>query len=126
MRWIPNNPPREFRVGKDGATRLSDCGRIAAAPDEQVTFLTEAGNEYDVVRKSWGYYATPSLNGRLKEHHLRAALIRNAAKRYYVVLVEEGREGEFERYLADEESALVSWLDETAALECIERGAKGG
>ncbi len=27
-----------------------------------------------MTRKSWGYYASPSLNGRLREHGLRAAL----------------------------------------------------
>ena len=52
-----------------------------------------------MTRKDWGYYATPSLNGRLPQKGLRPALMRNAANRFFIVLVEAGREDAFHKYL---------------------------
>ena len=80
MKFIPRSAA-DVRDRAPTTGARSDCGRIALAPDEQVTFTTEAGGEYDVTRKSWGFYATPSINGRLKTFGLRAALVRNVAGR---------------------------------------------
>ena len=79
MRLDRKDPPRTFVVGDN--IKISDCGMIALRPDEQVTFVTEAGAEYDVVRKDWGFYATPSLNGRLLQFGLRAVLIQESPHR---------------------------------------------
>ena len=86
MKFTPKIPPRSFKVGKEGKIRLNDCGRVELSPDEQVTFTTPSGTEYDVVRKEWGYYATPSLNQRLVHFHLHAALIKSPDGKYYVFL----------------------------------------
>ncbi len=67
MRFEPVEPPRAFNVGIRGEVVMRDCGRISLDPDEQVTFLTESGGEYDVARKDWGFYATPSINARLRD-----------------------------------------------------------
>ena len=76
MKFTPIDPPRRFQVSGRGVTlMLSDCGRVALEPGEQVTFTTAAGGEYDVARKDWGFYATPSTNSRLKSFGLRAALV---------------------------------------------------
>ena len=71
MRFRPQDPPREFEVGYGETIVMRDCGRVELDADEQVTFTTESGAEYDVARKSWGFYATPSLNGRLTGFGLR-------------------------------------------------------
>ncbi|MCR9221866.1 MAG: hypothetical protein NXI21_16700 [Alphaproteobacteria bacterium] len=105
------DPPRRFRVGRDGAIELSECARIALQPDEQVTFTTPAGGEYDVARKDWGFYATPSLNGRLPAHGLRPALCANAAGQLYLLLVETGCEEAFHAYLDGEAMRVLLWLD---------------
>ncbi len=111
------SPPREFVVGLKKDIRIRHCANVDLAPDEMVTFVTPSGREYDVVRKSWGYYATPSMNGRLCEQGLRAVLTRNVAGRIYLLLVEAGCEPEFERYMADEEQEIVCWLDSDAAAQ---------
>jgi hypothetical protein len=99
---------------------MMDCGRVELAPDEQVTFVTDAGAEYDVARKDWGFYATPSLNGRLEQFGLRGVLIKNRVTgRYFVLLVERGRERGFDAYCAQEGLAVVAWLDSTAALDSL-------
>jgi hypothetical protein len=118
-----NDPPRRFTVGTgDLKFEMSDCGAIRLEADEQVTFVTEDGAEYDVARKDWGFYATPSLNGRLSGFGLRGVLIRNRKTgRYFVLLVRGGHEAEFAQYCAQETLAVVSWLDSTEVLDRLAR-----
>jgi hypothetical protein len=110
------DPPRTFVVGFADPIELKDCGSIRLDPDEQLTFTTEDGGEYDVTRKDWGFYATPSLNGRLVGFGLRGVLVRNRLGRYFVLLVEKGREELFERYRSGEELIVVAWLDDDEEL----------
>src|SRR4051812_16478386 len=111
MKIISNVPPRVFRTGRGTPIDLLDCARIELEPDEQVTFVTPAGAEYDVARKAWGFYATPSLNGRLKQFGLRAALVKNFVGKFYILLVEADREADFRAYLRAEDNLLIRWLD---------------
>lgn len=113
-------PPRRFQTGYGPFVTLSDCGHVALEPDEQVTLTTPAGGELDVVRKSWGFYAMPSLNGRLPRFGLRAALAKNRFDRYFVLLVEAGREAEFFHYLEAEQMPMLGWLDNQSTLAAIE------
>jgi hypothetical protein len=123
MKFDPKDPPRRFEVGNSIRFEMRDCGELRLEPDEQVTFVTPAGGELDVARKSWGFYVTPSLNARLSGFGLRAVLIRNRVTgRYFVLAVEAGREAEFDAYLVQESCVVVAWLDSTEALERL-RGA---
>lgn len=125
MRLDRKDPPRTFVVGDN--IKISDCGMIALRPDEQVTFVTEAGAEYDVVRKDWGFYATPSLNGRLLQFGLRAVLIQNhRTGRYFVLLVERSKETAFQAYLDAEKLRIVHWLDSDDALGALDRNGTPG
>lgn len=119
MKFTPIEPPRTYAVGFGETVMIADCGRVELAPDEQVTFLTESGAEYDVTRKDWGFYATPSLNGRLANFGLRGVLVRNRLGRHFILLVEQGKEAAFERYLKVEALAVVTWLDSEAALQSL-------
>src|SRR5262245_28967211 len=112
--------PRRFAVGNADKIEMRDCGTLALEPDEQVTLVTESGAEYDVARKDWGFYATPSLNGRLESFGLRGVLIRNTLTgRYFVLLVERGRENAFAAYMVQESLEVVAWLDGTDALDAL-------
>lgn len=124
MRFDAHDPPREFVVGFGDPVRLKDCGDVDLAPDEQVTFRTETGGEYDVARKAWGFYATPSLNGRLERFGLRGVLVKNRHGQFFVLLVERGKEPLFQDYLDAEQLLVVAWLDGTAALESLEHRIK--
>jgi Methyltransferase domain len=125
MKLAIHDPPRTFAIGRGNPLTISDCAHIELAPDEQVTFTTPAGAEYDVARKAWGFYATPSLNGRLLDFKLRAVLAKSPAAKYYVFLVERGREAEFQAYLDGEQNTIVRWLDNEADLRAIETAASG-
>jgi hypothetical protein len=121
MRIDPVEPPREFEVGRRGG-RLRHVADAWLEPDEVLTLRTGSGTELDLTRKSWGYYGTPSLNGRLREHGLRAALAVGVprdgtqADRMYLLLLEEGQEDDFRAYLEAEEMKVVAWLDSDEAI----------
>lgn len=118
MKFTPIDPPRQFDVSGAGVRLvLSDCGRIALSPDEQVTLTTAAGGELDVVRKSWGFYATPSTNGRLSSFGLRAAMVMNVKGRLFVVVVEKGKEREFLAYVEADKQIFLTWLDTDASIK---------
>jgi hypothetical protein len=120
MKFEPKTPPREFEVGYDVKGIIRDCGSMRLAADEQITFLTEGGGEYDLTRKEWGFYATPSLNGRLAGFNLRAVLVKNRVNRFFVLLVERGKEAAFDRYVGSEPLKIVTWLDSLEALQALE------
>ena len=111
MKFDRRDIPRVFNVGQHGEIAISDCGRIQLLPDEQVTFVTEAGGEYDIVRKDWGFYATPSTNDRLVKHGFSTVLVRSPENKIYVFLVEPTREQEFQSYVTHEGHTLILWLD---------------
>jgi hypothetical protein len=112
MRFEKKNPPRVFSVGREAPIHISDCGRVYLEPDEQVTFVTADGKEHDFAAKDWGFYATPSVNGRLAAQGFRTALVRNPAGRRYVMVVNRDRMESFEQYLCDEKQTVEAWLDE--------------
>lgn len=121
MKIFPLDPPRVFSVGTVAVVNMKDCGRIELGADEQVTFVTEAGAEYDVARKSWGFYATPSLNGRLRRFGWRALLAKSLGAKFYIVLVEGGKERECQDYMKAHRYTIVCWLDSDATLAQLER-----
>ena len=123
MNIYPQNPARNFKVGKpENKVVMKDCGKIILEPDEQITFKTETGAEYDLARKDWGFYSTPSLNGRLSSFGLRGVLIKNReTARFFVLLVEKGKEALFDKYCKLENLAVISWLDCDESLKKLEK-----
>ena len=121
MKFDEKRPPRVFQVGNVEKFPMRDCGTMRLAPDEQITFVTESGAEYDVARKDWGFYATPSLNGRLASFGLRAVLVKNPGGRYFVLLVQKGRDKEFDAYVKSEQLVIVCWMDSEENLRALER-----
>lgn len=121
MKINRNDPPRVFEVGLSEIIQMKDCAHIELEPDEQVTLLTPSGAEYDVSRKAWGFYATPSLNGRLPQFGLKTALVKNRIGRYFILLVEKGHEEDFARYVEVEKLAICAWLDDAEVLGRIEK-----
>ena len=120
MRFEPKQPPRTFEVGFDKKGTISDCGSVYLEPDEQVSFVTEDGAEYDVTRKDWGFYAGPSLNGRLAQFGLRPVLVKNRVDRFFVLLVQRGKEDAFMSYVEGEPLTIVAWMDTTEALRSLQ------
>jgi hypothetical protein len=99
--------PRKFKitVGKRKIT-LKDAARIKLKKNEQVTF-EHLNSEYDVTKKDWGYYATPSINGRLKKNDFRTFLIENKTKKIYILLVHKNKMKQFKKYCDDDKQKIL-------------------
>lgn len=118
MKFNAKTPPRAFEVGNTIRFNIYDCGDMHLEADEQITFRTESDAEYDVARKDWGFYATPSLNGRLPKFGLQAVLIRNfITGLYFIFLVEPDKQQSFEAYCVQENLEVVSWMNSSEALD---------
>ena len=110
MKVATVSPARTFTV--KGVT-MEHVADIELAADELVTFKTQEGAEYDVTAKDWGYYATPSTNGRLRDFGYKTAVARSAATgRIYVLLVERDKLSAFEDYCREQQLTVQVWLDE--------------
>ena len=120
MKYILKNPPRKFVTGINKDMFHTEMAQIDLAPEEQITFIGEGGIEYDVVRRSWGFYATPSMNARLLKFNLRSVLVKAGNNKFFIALVEKGKEEQFFVSLKDDASQIVSWLDSDEVLLKLE------
>ena len=96
------------RLFTAGITKLKiiDKGSIYLKNDNQVTFRYKK-SEYDVCRKNWGYYATPSINGRLQNFGFKTFLTQNKFKKIYINLVHSNKIKTFKKYLKKEKSKIL-------------------
>ena len=124
VRFKKNIIPRPFVVGIKKKITIKDMGTVYLAPNEQLTFITENKNRYDIARKNWGFYATPSINSRLKKEDFKTALVKNTLNRVFVMIVEKKNMSIFKKYLNRESYNLVAWLDNNHNLKKIEKCLK--
>ena len=47
------------------------CRKINLENNENLTITSNNKKNYEICRKDWGYYATPSINERLKKNGLK-------------------------------------------------------
>tara|TARA_B100001057_G_C22713751_1_gene896903 strand:- start:409 stop:765 length:357 start_codon:yes stop_codon:yes gene_type:complete len=102
---------RKFYPSVNSKILLKDCGEITLKNDEQVTFVNRyKKNQYDIVKKAWGYYATPSINSRLKKNNFDAHIVQNnLTKNFFIFLVERKKKSVFTKYLKKENLEIVGW-----------------
>lgn len=110
MKIIKKN--RLFKVGKKKNIILKDVGHINLKINENVTFKNNKSKEYDICRKKWGYYLTPSLNKRLiKFGYLTALVFNKNYNTYFIHLVDKEKKSSFLSYLKSEDMDVVCWLN---------------
>ena len=104
--------PRIFFPREDQKIKIKDLGDIELMPDEQLTFVKESGARFDFVSKNWGFYATPSVNKRLKGENFKTAIVQNSKGNIYIMVVEIEKLFLFEEYCKMEDQKILEWLDE--------------
>ena len=108
MRIKINKKKRKFEVGINKKIIISDLAKIYLKPNEQVTFLSDNFSRHDVVRKDWGYYATPSINDRLKRFDFRTFLIKNSLNKNYIFLVHKNKMKNFKEYCKNDNQMILA------------------
>lgn len=106
-----NKKKRDFTVGIK-TIKIKHKANIFLADNEMVTFIDKRKMSYDVVKKNWGYYATPSINGRLKNNKFKTALVSNEKRKIYIMLVEKNNINKFKLYCKNEKQKIIIWLDD--------------
>ena len=109
MKLQLNKIPRTFTVGR---LKISDFGHIHLEPDEMIVFERKNGRCFDFVAKDWGYYATPSINGRLRDQGFKTAIVKNPNGKIFVLVVDQDKITDFLQYCDLEGCKIVNWLDE--------------
>ena len=102
---------RKFTTGLKKKQVIKDVGIIKIKNNEMVSF--QAGNKkfHEVTRKNWGFYATQSINHRLKKI-FKTALVKNTQGKIFLMLVEKDKIKKFKKYCLDERQIIIRWLDE--------------
>ena len=101
---------RKFKVGINNIV-IKEVAKISLKQNEMVTFFN-GKIEYDITKKNWGYYATPSINGRLKKEGFKTALVKNKLNKYYIMVVDKKKIKIFINYCKIENQKIIEWIDE--------------
>jgi hypothetical protein len=113
MKFFSKDPPRKFKVGRpENKIVISDFGDLFLGANEQVTLVSEDGMRHDFAAKDWGFYSTPSINGRLKDEGFKTALVENQKGQIYIMSVDKDKINLFEKYCLEEQQTVLEWLDE--------------
>jgi hypothetical protein len=117
MKLKLNENPRFFHVNN---ITIKDSGKIYLEPNEMITFVTKRGKELDITAKDWGFYATPSINGRLKKEGFKTALVKNEFNKIFIMVVEKDKIEIFKKYLnTHQNNKIICWLDDFFMEEVI-------
>lgn len=102
---------RVFAVGSGkNLLKIKHVADIKLNDDEQITIKYQKSN-YDFVKKNWGFYATPSINYRLKKEGFKTALVKNLQNRVYLMVVHKKKMLIFKKYCKYHKQKIVQWLD---------------
>jgi hypothetical protein len=102
---------RIFKVGKKRNISLKHVANIILSNNEQITFLINKNKEYDIVKKNWGFYATPSINGRLIYNNYKTVLVKNRDLKLYILIVQKNKMKIFNKYLRENDLKIILWLN---------------
>ena len=100
---------RVFKPNKNSKIEITDCGKIYLKNNEQVTFIFNKKN-YDFCQKNWGFYASSSINSRLKKEGFKLGLFKNKNDRRYIYAVDTSKIKTFKSFLKKTNHTLISWL----------------
>ena len=102
-----SNNVRSFDVGDE---RITETMMVELSHNEQIVFHDDNEFNYDFVKKDWGYYATSSINDRLKKNGFLTCLVSNKNNKIFLLVVKENSTNEFRYYLEKENMKIIRWL----------------
>lgn len=110
MKILKKKKPRKFEVST-GPKKIyiKHCADIYLKKNEQIT-LKNFDKEYDIVKKDWGFYATPSINDRLKRFGFRTFIVKNSHNKIYIFLVDKKKILKFKKYCKIENQKILKEL----------------
>lgn len=110
MKVYKRKKPRTFLVSEKNRIFLKDVGKVSLNDNENLTISSTDKKNYEICRKNWGYYATPSINVRLKKNGFRTVLVKQN-KKLFILIVDNKKIKMFKRYIKLENYKIVKRLD---------------
>jgi hypothetical protein len=94
-----------------GSVCITDVASVVLNNDEQITLMEKNYNfQYDICKKSWGYYATPSLNSRLKKNNLSSYIVKSKKNnKIFIHLVKKSKKKSYLLYLKSQNMEIINW-----------------
>jgi len=102
---------RSFIVGEKIKIKIFHVADIKLRTNQQVTFLFKK-SQFDFTKKNWGFYVTPSINGRLVEQGFKTAIVKNKYKKIYIMSVHKKKLVDFKKYCKDHDQKVIKWLSD--------------
>ena len=102
--------PRIFYPNKKKKLKIADYGQILLEPNEQICLITNRNSKHEITRKEWGFYATQSINSRLKKN-FKTAITENSKKNIFIMMVEKKYINSFKKYCKEHRQKVLIWLD---------------
>lgn len=102
---------RIFTTGLKKQQIIKDVGIIKLNDNEMISFRTGKHKYHEITKKNWGFYATQSINYRLKKN-FKTALVKNSQNRVFLMIIEKNKLKKFNRYCSEEKQKVIKWLDE--------------
>lgn len=106
-----NKKKRNFNTKSKLDTQITVLKHIFLKKNQQITFVEKKKKEYDIVKKEWGYYATPSINRRLKKFGYECLIIKNRQNKFFLCIVNKDLKKKFKLYLKQDDQKIVCWLN---------------
>ena len=101
---------RKFKTGINDII-ITHVADLKLANNELITIKVNKKTEYDITRKNWGFYSTPSINKRLLKYRFDSAITHNPNfGTYFMMIVEKNKKKEFIKYLKSQNMVLITWL----------------
>tara|TARA_A100000164_G_scaffold375420_1_gene410433 strand:+ start:1296 stop:1673 length:378 start_codon:yes stop_codon:yes gene_type:complete len=106
---------RKFKNKSKLNQQIIESAIITLRNNEQISLSEKVGRskkEYDIVKKNWGYYVTPSINKRLKFFKYECALVRNNKNKFYICMTNKEKKKSFLNYLKKDNQKIIFWFNE--------------
>ena len=105
---------RKFKTGITNI-EITHVADLKLSDDELITIKVNKKTEYDITRKNWGFYSTPSINKRLLKYGFNSAITHNPKfGTYFMMIVEKNKKKMFLKYLKSQNMTLITWLTKSS------------
>jgi hypothetical protein len=94
---------RSWYVGKKENIKIYEKAKIELNQNEQISFIDKNGSDiYEICKKIWGFYLSPSINKRLKNYNHKIYLTKDKFNKVFIMAVSLNQIKKFKFYCKSE------------------------
>ena len=90
-------------MGKKENIKIYEKAKIELNQNEQISFIDKNGCDiYEICKKTWGFYLSPSINKRLKNYNHKIYLTKDKFNKVFIMAVSLNQIKKFKFYCKSE------------------------